>query len=97
MLRPEEMRAMLRVTVELVPGGAEPFRRTIGAMIIVNMSNLAEISNYAITVTEEANPLTGAPSRRFQFTLHGQSRRRSAWALIERAITEMDSEEPTAS
>lgn len=86
---------MLRVTVELVPGGTEPFRRTIGAMTIANMSELAEISNYAITITKEANPLTGAPPRRFQFTLHGHSRRRSVWALIERAITEMESEEPT--
>lgn len=36
---------MLIVTVDLVPGGYEPHRRTIGSMRIANVSNLADVSD----------------------------------------------------
>jgi len=37
---------MLVVTIDLVPGGDESCRRTIGSMRIANLSNLAEASDY---------------------------------------------------
>jgi hypothetical protein len=86
---------MLRVTVELVPGGAEPFRRTIGLMTIGNISDLADVSDYQVSVTEGANALTGTPPQARIFTVHGHSRRQSVWKLVARVITEMEGVEPT--
>jgi hypothetical protein len=54
---------MLRVTIELIPGGFSAIRKTIGSMRISNASNLAEVSDYNIDVMEGANPLTGSPPR----------------------------------
>jgi hypothetical protein len=39
---------MLVVTVDLVPGGFEPMRRTIGLLRIANVSDLADVSDYCI-------------------------------------------------
>jgi hypothetical protein len=47
---------MLRVTIELIPGGFSPMRKTIGSMRISNASNLAEVSDYKVDVMEGANP-----------------------------------------
>lgn len=52
---------MLKVTVEIVPAGAEAFRRTIGSMTIGNISHLADVSDYRVSVAEAANPLAGLP------------------------------------
>jgi len=49
------------ITVDLVPGGYEPMRRTIAAMSIANISGLAEISDYRIEASETSNPLAGTP------------------------------------
>jgi hypothetical protein len=81
---------VLRVTVELVPGGREAARRTIGSMIIGNISDLAEISDYAVRVMEDANPLTGALPRDLRFILREHQRHQSVWALIKKAIVEME-------
>jgi hypothetical protein len=53
---------MLVITVDLIPGGCERCRRTIGSMRIANLSNLADTSEYSVEVVEAANHLTGAPS-----------------------------------
>jgi hypothetical protein len=39
---------MLVITVDLLPGGYAPMRRTIAAMSITNISDLAEISDYRV-------------------------------------------------
>ena len=54
---------MICVTVEIVPGGFEPARRTIGSLRISNVSDLAPISSYEVVVLEAMNPLCGTPSR----------------------------------
>lgn len=81
---------MLRVTVELVPGGAEAFRQIIGSMIIGNVAGLAKVSDYVVNVKESANPLTGAGPQDIEFIVQGHDRQQSVWALIKRAITEME-------
>lgn len=74
--------SMLRITVELFPGGFEPLRRPIATMDIGNVSDLAEISNYAVRATEGANHLTGTPPRHFEAEVKGHDRRQSVWRLV---------------
>lgn len=65
---------MLRVTIELVPGGFEPLRRSVGKLRISNLSNLADVSNYHLLAQETANPLTGTPPRVGECILVGHCR-----------------------
>ena len=76
---------MLIITVELVPGGYEAGRRTIGSMRIANTSNLADVSDYAVEVAEGANPITGTRSRSACCTIERHDRRQCVWSLIAKA------------
>lgn len=76
---------MLRVTVEIVPGGFEPGRRVVDSLRISNVSDLASISSYEIDVAEAANHLTGMPARVGTCRVEGHDRHQSVWALVERA------------
>ena len=79
---------MLRVTVDLVPGGFEPGRRTIASMAIGNISMLADTSDYRVDAIEAANPLIGTPPRMATWgSVAGNHDRHQArrGALIEKA------------
>ncbi len=76
---------MLRVIVELVPGGFEPLCRRIASMTIANVSDLADRSDYMIQAVEGANPVAGLPPRDVSVTVEGHDRRQSVWSLVERA------------
>lgn len=80
---------MLVVTVDIIPGGYELHRRTIGSMRIANASNLADVSDYAVEVIESANPLTGAKRRTTSCTVRTHDRRQSIWALLAKASEEI--------
>ena len=80
---------MLRVIVELVPGGYAPLRRTIASMSIGNISDLADVSDYKIQATEAANPLTATPPRSATCVVSRHDRRQSVWALIAKAAEEI--------
>jgi hypothetical protein len=80
---------MLKLTIELVPGGFEPMRRTIASMQISNMSNLADCSDYRIEAVEAANDLTGDPARNTECMVLAHDRRQSVWALLEKACHEI--------
>jgi len=82
---------MLRVIVELHPGGVSELKRTLATMRIANLSNLAAISDYHVTAIEGANPLTGEPSLERVFKVMAHDRRQSVWKLIGSAIREMES------
>jgi hypothetical protein len=84
---------MLKVTVDLHPGGASEFRRTLGTMTISNVTELSDISDYEITATEAASPLTGQPARMRWFRLRGHHRRQSVWKLVASAIAGLDGAE----
>jgi len=89
---------MLVITVDLVPGGYEPMRRTIAAMKIANISDLADISDYQIVANETSNPLSSTPPRTVRCLIQGHSRRQSVWALIAKASEEiMKSDLPNSS
>lgn len=80
---------MLIITIDLVPGGYESLRRTIGSMRIANISNLADVSDYDVAATEGANPLTGAKSRNASCTVKRHDRRQCVWALLAKASEEI--------
>jgi hypothetical protein len=80
---------MLRVIIELVPGGFTPLRRTIASMRIGNLSDLADISNYQIEAMESANPLTSKPACSATCTVVAHDRRQSVWSLIAKAAAEI--------
>jgi hypothetical protein len=80
---------MLVVTVELVPSGFEPMRRTIASMRISNLSHLADCSDYRVEALERANPLTGSPMRSAECIVPAHARKQSVWALLQRACEEI--------
>jgi hypothetical protein len=76
---------MLTITIDLLPGGFAPLRRTIATMRIGNLSDLADCSDYRIEVMEGTNKLTGAPPRSAVVDVLGHDRRQSVWALVAKA------------
>lgn len=80
---------MLRVTVDLIPGGYRPLRRTIATMNIGNVTDLADVSDYKIDAIEAANPLTNTPPRSANCVVSSHDRRQSVWSLIAKAVDEV--------
>jgi hypothetical protein len=58
-------------------------------MRIANLSNLADVSDYAVAVMEGANPLTGAPPRIAACAVLAHDRRQSVWAILAKACEEI--------
>jgi hypothetical protein len=76
---------MILITIDLIPGGIQPWRRTIASMRIANTSNLADISTYDVDVLEAANPLAGTGPRNGSCCVENHDRNQSIFALIARA------------
>ncbi len=81
---------MLRVTIELVPGGFVPMRKTIASMRISNASNLADISDYEVDAMEGANPLTGSPAGSASCVVQAHDRAQRVWALLAPTLITRD-------
>jgi hypothetical protein len=75
---------MLRIIVELVPGGVgrphELARAELG-----NVSGLADRSNYVIVAREGANPVADTPPWESRGLISGHDRRSSVWSLVSKA------------
>jgi hypothetical protein len=80
---------MLKVHVELLPGGDPTRRRPLATMSLANISELRDISDYNVTVIEAENSLTGAPARLCSCVVRNHTRAQSVWALVAAAIAEM--------
>jgi len=78
---------------ELIPGGVQGLRRTIGTMCISNLSDLAPLSDYAANVRESYNPLTGTRHRSYTVTVHDRDRHQSVWKLVAAVIIAMENAE----
>lgn len=65
---------MLVVTVEVWPGGKVLQRRVIGTMNLANVSDLADISNYAGSIDGEF------------VEVRGHARADGAWELVRKAL-----------
>lgn len=76
---------MLRIIVELVPGGYEPAKRELARAELGNISNLASVSDYQILANEGPNPLTSTPAWQRTGTIKKHPRNQSVWKLVERA------------
>ncbi len=83
---------MIRITIELLPGGyQDPARRPIGMMHIGNITDLADRSDYDITLMEAANPLIQSPPRMTNFILRNHDRNSSVWMLVRAALADFES------
>lgn len=80
---------MLVITVDLVPSGFAPLRRTIAAMSISNITDSADISDYLIEASETSNPLAGTQSRTARCVIRGHARALSVWALLTKPSEEI--------
>jgi hypothetical protein len=78
---------MLRVTVELVPGGDDRRARPIAIMTIANVSNLADISDYEFRTADAPNPLAKTADRQRQGVVQRHDRRQNVWSLVGKAAT----------
>ncbi len=76
---------MIRVTVEIFPGGYAEGRRTIGLMHIANVSNLAAQSDYRVDFAEGENPFAGTDARTGTVYVCKHDRWQSVWSLIAAA------------
>jgi hypothetical protein len=79
---------MIKVTVEILPGGYADYRRTVGVMHIANISDLAPTSDYRVDITETNNPLAGTKARGCTVHVRDHDRNQSVWSLIAAAIEE---------
>jgi hypothetical protein len=73
---------VLRITVEIWPGGDKTRARSLAIANVANVSDLADVSDYEVSVTEGHNPLTNAPPWSQRGHLFQHDRRASVWALI---------------
>jgi hypothetical protein len=76
---------MLTITIDLVPGGFQPMRRTIATMRISNTTDLADVSDYRIEVIESKNTLAGLLARSACCEVLRHDRNQSVWALVAKA------------
>jgi hypothetical protein len=76
---------MLRIVVDLIPGGFTPLRRTIATMSIANESDLSDRSDYSVEAMEGRNELAGLPPRNMSAVVEQHDRRQSVWILIAKA------------
>lgn len=84
---------MIRVTIEIFPGGYADGRRTIGLMQIANISDLARRSDYRVELMEGANPLAGTEAFGCTVFIRDHDRNQSVWSLIAKAIAAAQSAE----
>lgn len=73
---------MLRVTVEIWPGGDKTRAHTIAIANVANLSDLADVSDYAVSVTEGHNPVTNTPPWSQLGYVFQHDRRASVWTLV---------------
>jgi len=73
---------MLRVTVEIWPGGDKTRARSLAIANVANVSDLANVSDYAVSVSEGYNPVTNTPPWSQRGQIYEHDRRTSVWALV---------------
>jgi hypothetical protein len=73
---------VLRVTVEIWPGGDKTRACAIAIANIANVSNLADVSDYTVSIAEGYNPITDSPPWSTRGSIFQHDRRKSVWALV---------------
>jgi len=77
---------LIRITVEVWPGGFADGKRTIGAMNIANVSDLAAVSDYKADIWEAGNPMTRRDERQCSVHVRGHVRSLGVWTLIAKVL-----------
>lgn len=77
---------MLRIRVELVPGGDERSLRELARADVSNVS-MSPRSDYQVAACEGMNPLTGTPAWKSRGLIANHDRRQSVWALVAKVAT----------
>jgi hypothetical protein len=72
---------MLRITVEIWPGGDKTRARAVAIANVANLSDLANVSDYAVSVAEGRNPVVNTPPWSQRGHVFQHDRRTSVWAL----------------
>jgi hypothetical protein len=80
---------MLQITIDLVPAGFEPLRRTIATMRVSNEDTQGNVCDYRVVATEAASALTGDPAGIAECLVVGHDRRQRVWALLEAVAAEL--------
>jgi hypothetical protein len=73
---------MLRVTVEIWPGGDKTRARAIATANVANLSDLAAVNDYAVDANEGYNSVTNTPPWSLRGHIFQHDRKASVWALI---------------
>jgi hypothetical protein len=73
---------MLRVTVEIWPGGDKARAHAVAIANVANVSDLANVSDYAVSVSEGYNPVTNTPPWSQRGQIYQHDRGTSVWALV---------------
>jgi hypothetical protein len=76
---------MLRIIVELVPGGVESRKRELARADLGNITALDPVSDYQIRAREGDNPVAGAKAWESRGLITGHDREVSVWRLVEKA------------
>jgi len=75
---------MLRIIVEIVPGGVGRPRELARAEL-GNVSDLADRSDYVVIAREGANPVADTPPWESRGRISDFNRRQSVWKLVQAA------------
>jgi hypothetical protein len=76
---------LIRVTIEIWPGGCKARAHEVARMDIANISELAPISDYAIWASSGAHRPSGKPAFEARGIIEGHRRKDSIWALVAKA------------
>jgi hypothetical protein len=75
---------MLRIRIEIDPGGAADRRRELASAEVSNVSDLADLSSYRVVAREQASVVAGADAWEAMGYISGHNRRQSVWTLVEK-------------
>lgn len=75
---------MMVIRIEVWPGGNKGMRKIIGTMELGNVSELAEMSDYAGRIIDENGKATK------HFKVYGHKRSLGPWELLRKALTAFD-------
>ncbi|WHO37233.1 hypothetical protein PMI04_011685 [Sphingobium sp. AP49] len=80
---------MMVVKVEIWPGGSEDYALEIGRLEIANLSNLADVSDYAVRLRQTAAEQLEVRPIDARTIIKAHTRRDGPWALIKRALDQI--------
>ncbi|EKS31111.1 hypothetical protein [Afipia felis] len=78
---------MLQITIEIWPGGDKTRARVLATSSVANLSDLADVSDYAVRVSEGYNHITNSAPYSLCGKIFQHDRKSSVWALVAKIAT----------